>query len=101
MQKVQKWFVYCLASASQKRSYVGASIDPTTRLLQHNGEKSGGARYTRQDRPWKIHIVRGPFDKHNALRLERLWKIFSKRLRNMKGSVLERRKTALSIALQE
>lgn len=36
--------------------------DPHRRLKQHNGELSGGAKYTRVGRPWAIKIVLGPYE---------------------------------------
>lgn len=50
------WFVYILESSTGKKSYVGKTNDPKRRLRQHNGERSGGARYTRGGK-WKIKYL--------------------------------------------
>ena len=34
--------------------YTGVTTDPVRRLAQHNGEKSGGAKYTAARRPVKL-----------------------------------------------
>lgn len=65
------WFVYILWSASALVFYTGASNDPDRRLLKHNGILSGGARFTRPGRPWKIVYVEGSMSKPDALRRER------------------------------
>lgn len=61
-----QWFVYVLLSSGgsrerARRSYVGISLDPARRLLQHNGELPGGAKSTRGGRPWRIGRVLGPY----------------------------------------
>jgi predicted GIY-YIG superfamily endonuclease len=65
------WFVYVLKSTVANRTYVGIALDPTTRLAEHNGERSGGAKATRGWRPWVIGRVYGPIrNKGEALQLE-------------------------------
>jgi len=34
--------------------YTGVSKNPTKRLAQHNGERAGGAKNTRRERPWVL-----------------------------------------------
>jgi predicted GIY-YIG superfamily endonuclease len=41
--------------------YVGSTTDPLRRLRQHNGEISGGGKYTSTKRPWKLMAVWGPY----------------------------------------
>lgn len=66
------WFVYVIQSQVTRVSaktgrtlpgffYVGSSTDPRRRLLQHNGLKSGGGKYTSKSRPWKLMAVHGPY----------------------------------------
>ena len=45
-----EWQVYLLRCADDSL-YTGVATDLERRLLQHNGELSGGARYTRGRRP--------------------------------------------------
>ena len=55
------WLVYVLVSRSSGRTYVGVTRDLATRLGQHNGRESGGARATRAGRPWRARKTYGPF----------------------------------------
>lgn len=48
------WSVYVLLSESS-RTYVGITTDLARRLKQHNGDLSGGGKYTRSYRPWRIN----------------------------------------------
>lgn len=47
------WFVYILKCADGTY-YTGITTDLNKRLRQHNGQASGGARYTRSRRPVKL-----------------------------------------------
>lgn len=47
------WFVYILRCADDTL-YSGITTDPERRLRQHNGDISGGARYTRPRRPVEL-----------------------------------------------
>lgn len=65
------WTVYVLCSEVLERTYVGIALESEERLLQHNGEKPGGAKSTRQGRPWRIAREYGPFeDRAEAQRVE-------------------------------
>lgn len=55
------WFLYVLVSETTGRTYVGITTAPTRRLLQHNGERPGGARATRAGRPWALGATYGPY----------------------------------------
>ncbi len=48
------WSVYILCCADGTL-YTGITLDLEKRLLQHNGELAGGARYTRGRRP--VHLL--------------------------------------------
>lgn len=71
----RNWSCYCLVSDSE-RTYVGATVDLSHRLRQHNGELAGGARSThREAGSWRVlHHVIGFSDKSNALSFEWHWK---------------------------
>ena len=56
------WFVYVLESLARSVTYVGIAKDVDARLLQHNGERPGGAKSTRAARPWRVARRLGPFD---------------------------------------
>ena len=65
------WYVYVLVSRSLDRTYVGIALDPDERLLEHNGEKPGGAKSTRAGRPWVIGRIYGPIaSRSEACKLE-------------------------------
>lgn len=55
------------------RTYFGYTKNPEKRLRQHNGEISGGAKYTTKFRPWEfVCWVSGFPNKRTALQFE--WK---------------------------
>ena len=51
--KTPPWQVYMLQCADGTL-YTGVATDIERRLRQHNGEMSGGARYTRSRRPVRL-----------------------------------------------
>lgn len=74
-QKKYNWSCYLLVSKNPKYlnySYVGITNNFIRRLRQHNGEISGGAKYTKTRRPYSLfyridHIA----DVSTALKIER------------------------------
>jgi putative endonuclease len=48
-----KWTVYILRCADGTL-YTGITTNPTKRIRQHNGEITGGAKYTRSRRPCRM-----------------------------------------------
>lgn len=65
------WYLYVLVSEDGKRTYVGVSLDPRRRLLEHNGERPGGAKSTRGGRPWTVGTTYGPYpDRASVQRAE-------------------------------
>lgn len=66
---LRAWWVYLLRCADGSL-YAGVTTDVSRRLAQHNGEISGGARYTRGRRPCTL-VWCGEFtDRAAALRRE-------------------------------
>jgi len=74
-------FCYILYNQYNNKTYVGFTNNPPRRIRQHNGELTGGARYTTMQlkaspapSPWKfVLLVTSPlptFDKKKALSLE-------------------------------
>ena len=92
----QNWYCYLLVntSASQnRRTYIGATVNPDRRLRQHNGDLVGGARAT-HGKKWRRAVLVGGFGgEREALRFEWWWKRLS---RGAPGSPLEARMHALS-----
>ena len=64
------WVFYMIENKG--RTYAGVSPDPARRLRQHNGEISGGAKYTTAfGNGWKhFCFVRGFHTKQQALQFE-------------------------------
>ena len=67
---MEPWVFYLIEN--KNRTYAGVSPDPVRRLRQHNGEISGGAKYTTSYGPgWKhFCLVRGFRTKQQALQFE-------------------------------
>lgn len=66
-----KHYIYLLKSESTRRTYIGYTVDLERRLRQHNGEITGGAKYTRYGRPWSLVLyVTGFPDMKTALQYE-------------------------------
>lgn len=42
--------------------YVGVTTDPARRLLEHNGFKPGGGKYTSKHRPFEARALHGPYE---------------------------------------
>ena len=63
------WLVYLLECADGTL-YCGITTNMERRLLQHNGQVPGGARYTQGRRPVRLLANRACGCKGDALRLE-------------------------------
>ena len=63
------WFVYLLRCADGS-FYAGVTTDVDRRLAEHNGERPGGARYTRARRPVELARSLACEDRSEACRLE-------------------------------
>lgn len=62
---------YILKSTVANRIYIGYTVDFNRRLRQHNGEIVGGAKKTRNFRPWyPICVISGFYELSSALRFE-------------------------------
>ncbi len=66
-------FVYAILNASGT-VYTGQTTDVERRLAQHNGEKPGGAKFTRGRGPWKLVHVEAFDSVSEALKRERALK---------------------------
>lgn len=71
------WQVYLLRCAD-KTLYCGITNDLPRRLRQHNGELSGGAKYTQGRRPCQLVYSENHPDKSQALKREWELKKWSK-----------------------
>ena len=77
------WVFYLIQN--KNHTYAGVSPTPIRRLRQHNGEISGGAKYTTSCGPgWKHKcMVRGFQDKIQAMQFE--WAVKHQAPRNVGG----------------
>ena len=69
---VCRWVVYFLNNPLNRCTYVGATVNPTRRLRQHNREIKGGAKYTTRGKGrWRyVCVVYGFQTKVQALQFE-------------------------------
>mgnify|MGYP001319781182 CR=1 FL=1 len=83
---LRPWSFYIIANGG--RTYAGVSPDPVRRLRQHNGEISGGAKYTTSTGPGWYHIclVEGFITSRQALQFE--WAVKHERPRGKGGLVM-------------
>tara|TARA_R100000005_G_scaffold94384_1_gene72161 strand:- start:8729 stop:9025 length:297 start_codon:yes stop_codon:yes gene_type:complete len=63
------WVVYLLRCVDGSL-YTGVTVDMRRRLAQHNGERSGGPRYTRGRRPVQLLWSEPAADRATAQRRE-------------------------------
>lgn len=63
------WQVYLL-QCSDNTFYCGITTDLERRLLEHNGFRLGGARYTATRRPVELLTASAGLSRREALRLE-------------------------------
>ena len=89
------WVFYIIENSG--RTYAGVSPTPERRLRQHNGEISGGAKYTTGSGPGWEHrcLVKGFHDKIQAMQFE--WAVKHEPPRNIGG--MESRMKKLSKVL--
>jgi Predicted endonuclease containing a URI domain len=59
--------LYILQSTKRKRFYIGVSMTPEKRLLEHN---SGSTKSTKPYRPWALIYVEEYKDKSDAMKRE-------------------------------
>ncbi len=67
--RLQVWFVY-LMRCCDGSLYCGVTTQVSRRLLQHNGVRPGGAKYTRGRRPVALCAFAPCKDKAEAYRVE-------------------------------
>ena len=80
-----------LSSTSKQRTYVGVTNDVNRRLRQHNGCIVGGAKATRNGRPWNVWLtVEGFPTQKSSLQFEYMWKHMTPRKSHGKKSRLSK-----------
>ena len=92
-------YVYLLRSLDGRQTYVGATVDLTRRLRQHNGELVGGAKYTTskgKDQWVRIGYVSGFPTWNAALQFEWRWKQLTRKIKRANATAEEKRWLALT-----
>ena len=80
------YLVYLITSKSKNLYYIGMTNDFFNRWLQHNGIKSGGAKYTKKATDWyPICIIDGFKNKQEAMQCEWRFKTRKSRLARSKA----------------
>lgn len=68
------WVVYVIQGTSpdgKRPYYVGCTTDVARRVRQHNGELTGGGRYTSRFSGWELRALYGPYkDRSEAQKAE-------------------------------
>jgi putative endonuclease len=72
------WYMYVVVCCDNS-FYCGITIDLDRRLKQHNGELSGGAKYTRGRRPCRYVYTKKAADRSTASKLEYSFKRLSRK----------------------
>ena len=67
----EDYFIYLLESEKSGVLYVGLSVNPELRLIQHNQRKS---KFTSGHIPWKLIYTEKAGDLQNARKLEKYYK---------------------------
>lgn len=78
-------FVYILHSPKIGKFYIGETINPSERLIEHNSGKYDGS-FTKQATDWELFLVIGCVNRKQALIIEGKIKAMksTKYLRNLK-----------------
>ena len=81
---MSSWVCYCLLREDSGATYIGATIDMSHRIRQHNCEIKGGAKYTsaavKCGHTWTLVCTVGRFpDMQAALQFEWMWKHVTKK----------------------
>lgn len=92
---MSSWVCYCLLREDSGATYIGATIDMSHRIRQHNCEIKGGAKFTsaavKNGHTWTLLCTVGRFpDMQTALQFEWMWKHIT-RTKYMKQPVILRR----------
>lgn len=61
----KEWFLY-IAQAKTGRFYVGITVDPNERIIEHNSGK--GSRFAVQQGPFKLIYISQPFPNKSQAR---------------------------------
>lgn len=102
------WLVYCLQFGQGEKTYVGATLDFTRRLRQHNDELVGGAKYTtaaviaaKNAKHWSpVFAVRGFPSQRAALQFE--WALKHETMKHRtERNLIARRQRALQSLMRK
>lgn len=68
--RVPYWCCYLLTDRTERRTYIGATVDLPHRLRQHNQLIRGGARSTKRSRLWRVAALVHVGAQRNCLSFE-------------------------------
>ena len=101
-ENTYNYILYLLYNTSNNCTYVGITNNPDNRIRKHNGEISGGARYTKMKKgegKWEYYGFILGLDKSTALSIEKKVHIHS---RKYKGSTpLEKRVNCINNIIKD
>ena len=83
-QNTKKYVCYIIESLVTNRTYVGITNNLKRRLRQHQGDLTGGAKYTRVGRPWVLRAFVSGFKSHRQV-LQFEWMLKHMPPKNMRG----------------
>ena len=98
----KNYILYLLTNTNNNKTYLGITNNPERRIRQHNGEISGGAKYTHNFKGegiWEYYLHIENLSKSEALSLER--KVKNKRKKSKGKTPLDRRLNVLLPTLEE
>ena len=67
----ETYYVYVISSELVRKFYIGMSVDPEARLMQHN---AGQSKFTKSFRPWTLIYSEFAGDREKARKLEKYYK---------------------------
>jgi hypothetical protein len=79
---MENYIVYLLINSSNNSTYIGITNNPENRLRKHNGEISGGAKYTKMKKgngKWEYYGFILNLDKYTSLSIEKKIHIYSRK----------------------
>ncbi len=97
------YILYLLINRSNNCTYVGITNNPEQRIRKHNGELSGGAKYTKMkkgDGLWEYYGFIIGLEKRVALSIEKKIHIYSKKTKG-ESSLMRRLNCIHNILFEE
>ena len=97
---MNNWSLYLLENTENKYTYLGVTVNINRRIIQHNGELVGGAKYTSSNKgkgEWILKTIVNDLTKSEALSFERIIK--NKRRKGKGKTPLDRRNYLIDLVV--